>query len=91
MVDETTDISNKEQAVICFHWVDGQLEAHEEFVALENINSTEATSILAAIKKVLETTNISISRLRGQCYDGASSMSGTKQGVAAMILKEELT
>ena len=34
MVDETTAVSNKEQVVICFRWVDKKLEAHEEFVGL---------------------------------------------------------
>ena len=33
MVDETTDVSNKEQVVICFRWVDSKLEAHEVFIA----------------------------------------------------------
>ncbi len=28
MVDETTDVSNKEQVVICFRWVGKKLEAH---------------------------------------------------------------
>ena len=34
MVDETTDVSNKEQVVICFRWVDSKLEAHEVFIGL---------------------------------------------------------
>ena len=33
--------------------------------------------------------NISITKLRGQCYDGASSMAGSKRGAAAQLLKEE--
>ena len=28
MIDETTDVSNKEQVVICFRWVSRLLEAH---------------------------------------------------------------
>ena len=34
LIDETTDISNKEQVVICFRWVDDKLMGHEEFVGL---------------------------------------------------------
>lgn len=34
MLDETTDSSNKEQAVFCIRWVDNKLEAHEEFIGL---------------------------------------------------------
>ena len=32
MVDETTDIANKEQLVVCLSWVDSHLEAHEDFI-----------------------------------------------------------
>ena len=34
MVDETTDVSNQEQAVFCLRWVDQQFEVHEEFIGL---------------------------------------------------------
>ena len=37
MVDQTTDISNKEQAVRCFRWVSGDLIVHEEFFGLYGI------------------------------------------------------
>lgn len=34
MIDETTDVSNTEQVVICFRWVGQSLETHEEFIGL---------------------------------------------------------
>ena len=34
MIDETTYVSNQEQVVICFRWVDDALERHEEFIGL---------------------------------------------------------
>jgi len=40
MVDETTDISNKEQVVLCLRWVDAGLEAHEDFIGLYEVEST---------------------------------------------------
>ena len=89
MVDETTDVSNKEQVVICFRWVDKKLEAHEEYVGLYQVESTKASELHYIIHDVLRRLNIAISKLRGQCYDGASSMSGTKSGVATRILEEE--
>ena len=88
MVDETTDVSNKEQVVLCCRWVDESLEAHEDFVGLYQTESTEASVLLHIIQDVLR-LNISITKLRGQCYDGASSMAGYKRGVAAQLLKEE--
>ena len=32
MVDETTDVTNKEQAVFCLRWVDQEFEVHEDFI-----------------------------------------------------------
>ena len=89
MVDETTDISNKEQVVICFRWVDKQLEAHEEFTGLYLVESTQASILHSVIRDVLQWFNLTITKLRGQCYDGAASMSGIRSGVAKKILEEK--
>ena len=67
MVDETTDISNKEQVVICFRWVDKQLEAaHEEFTGLCLVESTQANVLHSVIRDVLQRFNLTITKLRGQ-------------------------
>lgn len=89
MVDETTDISNKEQLVVCIRWVDKSLQPHEEFIGLYHIDSTQSSTLIATIKDVLQRINISIAKFRGQCYDGASSMSGHRSGVAAVLQGEE--
>ena len=73
MIDETTDVSNMEQVVICFRWVDQSLEAHEELHAYR-VESTESEMLIAIIHDVLQRLNISVSKLRGS-YDGASAMS----------------
>ena len=89
MVDETTDESNKEQVVICLRWVDNSLEAHEEFIGLYQVSNTQSSTLLAVIRDVLLRVNISITKLRGQCYDGASAMAGIRSGVATQILQDE--
>ena len=89
MVDETTDVSNKEQVVLCYRWVDGNLEAHEDFVGLYEIESTEASVLLHTLCDSGTRMNLSIARIRGQCYDGSSSMAGARRKVAAQILQEE--
>ena len=85
MVDETTDISNKEQPVLCFCWVSDDLIAHEEFAGLYGIENTEAQTLVNIILDVLTRINLSIKKLRGQCYDGVSSMSGPRSGIAKKI------
>jgi hypothetical protein len=89
MADETTDISNVEQLVICFRWVDDDLQGHEEFVGVHSVPSTDACTLTSTIKNALVQLNLSLSRLRGQCYDGASAMAGKKSGVATEIKKIE--
>ena len=89
MVDETVDLSNKEQMVFCLRYVDDNLEVHEEFIGLYNLDSTSAEFIFSTIKAVLLRMNLRIENCRGQCYDGASNMSGVKSGVAVKITQIE--
>jgi hypothetical protein len=89
MADECTDVANKEQFTILIRWIDENLEDHEDFVGLYEMATIDANSLVAAIKDTLLRMNIQLSNCRGQCYDGASSMSGSKTGVATQIAREE--
>ena len=82
MADETADISNTEQLVIRMRWVDKALEVHEEFVAMKAVSVPDANSIASEIEGVISDMQLLIENIRGQCYDGASVMSGNKAGVA---------
>ena len=89
MMDETTDVSNTEQVVIVFRWVSDLLEVHEEFLGLYQVASIKAEVLASTAMDCLKRFNISVAKLRGQCYDGASAMSGAKSGVAKRIQDEE--
>ena len=89
MVDEATDISNKEQLTIVIWHVNDNFIVFEEFLGLYHLTATDAGSIVAVIKDVQLWLQIPLSKLRGQCYDGCSTMAGKKAGVAAMIQQEE--
>ena len=89
MCDECIDASNREQLVICIRWVDEQLHSKEEFIGLYKIDDISANTIVATIKDVLVRMNLALSRCRGQCYDGASTMAGTRNGVATQLRDEE--
>ena len=54
-----------------------------------SLDSTSAESIVGAIKDILLHMNLQIKNCRGQCYDGASNMSGVKSGVAVKIKELE--
>lgn len=89
MADETTDAANKEQVVICLRWVDNNFEAHEEFIGIHEVDSIDASTLYQVIKDELLRLNLSITKARGQCYDGAAAMSGCRSGVAKRIMDVE--
>ena len=89
MVDEITDQSNKEQVVLVLRWVDEALDVHEEFIGLYATSSTTAESLVSIIKDTLLRMNLKIEHCRGQCYDGASAMSGAKKGVSKILTDAE--
>ena len=89
MVDDLTDSSNQEQVTLVLRWVDKMLSAHEEFIGLYLVEDIKSDTIVAVIKDILLRLNLGLSRCRGQCYDGASNMTGKKNGVATQILKLE--
>ncbi len=93
MADETSDVSNKEQLVFCIRWVDEFLIPHEEFIGMHPLPNTKADEIVLVIKDILLRLNLKIANARGQCYDGASTMAGTKSGVATQIkyIKSKMT
>lgn len=56
---------------------------------MHEIDDASAAGILGMIKQVLLICNLNVNQLRGQCYDGASVMSGLQNGVAAQVQKLE--
>ena len=85
MANETTDVSNKEQVTLIIRRVTENLEVYEEFLGLYCVSSTNAAMLSDVIRDLFVRMNLSFEKLRGQCYDGASAMSGSKNGVAKRI------
>ena len=89
VVDETTDVSNSKQVVICLRWVDVDFQVHEDFVGMYKMPTTDAATLYSVIMDVPQRLNLPVCKARGQCYDGAAAMAGVRSGVAARILCEE--
>ena len=85
MADETTDVSNQGQVVICIRWVDDDQRCHEDFIGIKPIARCTADQIVELLKNVLADMTLKLENCRGQCYGWASVMSGHKTGVAAQI------
>ena len=54
-----------------------------------NVDTIGAECLSKVILDSLVRLNLSISKLRGQCYDGCSTMSGARSGVAKRIAELE--
>ncbi|XP_026440682.1 zinc finger MYM-type protein 1-like [Papaver somniferum] len=87
LLDESKDISSKEQLAIVLRYVH---KGHviERFVGIEHVTSTTANSLKATVDDFFSRHGLSISRLRGQGYDVASNMRGEYNGLKALILKD---
>ncbi|XP_030959084.1 zinc finger MYM-type protein 1-like [Quercus lobata] len=88
LVDESRDISIKEQMVVVLRYVDKKGIVTERFLGIVHVADTSALSLKAAIEFLFSKYALSLSRLRGQGYDGASNMQGEFNGLKTSILKE---
>jgi hypothetical protein len=88
LVDESRDISVKEQLAIVLRYVDKRGHVIERFLGIAHVSNTTAAELKKTIDSVLSRHNLSISRLRGQGYDGASNMRGELNGLKTLILNE---
>ena len=80
IVDETKDISKKEQLSVVLRYVtDG--DAYERFLGYTHACELDATALTTYICGVLAKCGLSPKSCVCQCYDGASVMSGTCSGV----------
>ena len=89
VVDETIDKSNKEQLTLVVRWISEDFVVSEEFLGFYYLSAIDAKSIVDAMKDAFLLFQIPMAKIRGQCYDGCSTMAGAKAGVAAKIAEME--
>ena len=53
VANEGSDVANKEQLLVCIHWVDNDFQIHEDLVELINVLKTDAVTLTSAIKDCL--------------------------------------
>ena len=57
MVNESSDVSNKDQAVFCVLWVNKDLISHENFIGLYEMEKIDATSMVTVVKDIIQRLN----------------------------------
>ena len=60
--------------------MDYEFEVYEKFIGLHIIDSTDASHIFIVIKAVLTQLHKAINKIKGQCYDRAAALAGTRSG-----------
>ena len=88
MMDETTEVSAKEQAAIVIRFVDSEEVIQERLLSFSDVSRTDSDTLFKLLKKSLVTHGLRMSQIRGQCYDGARNMSGGYRGVQARVKEE---
>ncbi|KAH0654153.1 hypothetical protein KY285_032176 [Solanum tuberosum] len=88
LVDESCDISRKEQMAIVLRYVDRKGSVVERFIGIIHVHDTSALCLKEAIINYLAQHFLSLSFIRGKCYDGASNMQGRLSGLKVLIQQE---
>ena len=65
MVDESSDVFNKEQVVFCVRCVDEDLIFHDDFINFYEMEKTDATSMVAMIKDIILRLGLDVGKLLG--------------------------
>ena len=84
MVDEVTS-HNQELMPLCVRFVDVHKNIREEFIQLSTLSRVTGEAIASRICSDLTNLGLALNNIRGQGYDGASSMSSSRVGVQARI------
>ena len=78
MADELTDASNREQVV-------GSDFEPRGLCWPSQVDKVNADMLVAVTKHVVLRMNLDLHNCRGQCYDGAANMAGSRTGTATQL------
>ena len=84
IVDEVTS-SNDEFMSVCIRFVDKDNNIREVFLGFLNVHRITGEALAEKVFNFYEEVGLNVSDMRGQCFDGASNMSGQKKGLSAFI------
>ncbi|XP_022023273.1 zinc finger MYM-type protein 1-like [Helianthus annuus] len=89
LIDKSRDCSIKEQMAVVLIYVDDGGEVIERFIGIVHVIDTCASSLKSVIDNFFAKHGTTMSRVRGQGYDGASNMRGELNGLKQKILHED--
>ncbi|XP_044366248.1 zinc finger MYM-type protein 1-like [Triticum aestivum] len=88
LVDESADVSGKEQMAVVLRYVDEFGAVQERLIGVVHVNETSASCLKSGIDQLFKKYGLNVKQVRGQGYDGASNMRGEFNGLRALIMRE---
>jgi len=85
MCDEVRDRSNTELMSVVVRYVSDEADVHESLLSLIEVKETTGKFLFQKLTDLLESVQLSFDSVVGQCYDGASNMSGAYNGLQALV------
>ncbi|GBP52466.1 Zinc finger MYM-type protein 1 [Eumeta japonica] len=86
LVNESTDISGKEQLAIGLPYYETkEKNVKEEFMGFVELEKTNAQTIAVEINRFINTVNIDANKCVGKGYDGCATMAGNDCGVQKIL------
>jgi hypothetical protein len=89
LADESTDVRTRNELSVCMRFLENGM-AVETFIGLTQLKSTAAEDVKVAILTMLTEHKVPLDRIYWMAFDGASNMSGKKNGVQAKLKAEGL-
>ncbi|CAN6552380.1 unnamed protein product [Malus baccata var. baccata] len=78
LVDGPRDVSTKEKIVVLLYYVNKRGEVIKRFLGVQHTASITTSLLEEAIEKLFAITNLSMSKLGGQCYGKANGANNTR-------------
>ncbi|CAF1041152.1 unnamed protein product, partial [Brachionus calyciflorus] len=81
----TSDICHDEQISVCFRFCSDDFPVKEKFIGFYKVQNKTGESLYELVCSIFSSNGLNLKNLVGQCYDGASNMSGEFKGLASRI------
>lgn len=89
-IDESTDINNLCQLVICIRCVDSDYNVFESIYSVETFYGNVTGKLLFDVVNEKLLSVVDSNKLAGVCTDGASTMTGKRKGFVGQMNKNEI-
>ncbi|CAO2170109.1 unnamed protein product [Urochloa humidicola] len=89
LVDESRDVSCKEQMAVVLRYVDKHGIVKERFVGLVHVTETTSSHLKSSIDSLFAKLKLSLQQVRGQGYDGASNMRAATNSLSLALQRKD--